>query len=158
MQEPISTETVTRSADETFALGYKLASRLSHRGIILLTGELGTGKTVFTKGLASGLGIDPADVTSPSFTLINRHDGRLRLYHMDLYRLDAVGGWQNLGLEEIFDEENSVVVIEWGERLGFIPQDALRVNFEYVSDTERRVKIEPTAPLEKGSLVPPSGG
>lgn len=135
-------ETVTRSAEETFELGRRTGEPLNGRAIFLLSGDLGAGKTVFTKGLAAGLEIDPADVTSPSFTLINIYEGRLRLYHIDLYRLDAGTGFE-LGLEEILDEANAVTVIEWAERLAFTPAGAIHVEIIYVSDTERRVHIQP---------------
>ena len=132
---------VTRSEEETFQLGRRIGAALEGRAIFMLSGDLGAGKTVLAKGLAAGLGIDPADVTSPSFTLINAHDGRMRLYHIDLYRLDH-GASAALGLEEIFDEEKAVTVIEWAERLARPPNDAIRVEISYVSDSERRINIQ----------------
>lgn len=135
----IPATSVTHSTEETFEMGRRLGERLRPHAVILLTGDLGSGKTIFTKGIAAGLGIDPGEITSPSFTLINSHEGRSRLYHVDLYRL-AAGAWRNLGLEEILEEENAVVVVEWADRLGFIPPGALSVKFEYVSDTDRRIQ------------------
>jgi len=108
--------------------------------VFLLKGDLGAGKTVFAKGLAAGLGIVASDVTSPSFTLVNVHEGRLRFYHVDLYRLEA-GAHQGLGLEEIFDDENAVTVIEWAERLGFVPARASVVEMFYRSTSERRIVV-----------------
>jgi tRNA threonylcarbamoyladenosine biosynthesis protein TsaE len=108
--------------------------------ILLLHGELGAGKTLLTKGLAEGLGIDAKDVTSPSFTLINIHEGRLRLYHIDLYRLDE-GASDALGLEEVFEDQNGVTVIEWAERLSFTPDGAIEIEIEYLSENERRIVI-----------------
>jgi tRNA threonylcarbamoyladenosine biosynthesis protein TsaE len=136
-------ETVTHAAEETFELGRRTGEQLNGRAIFLLSGDLGAGKTVFTKGLAAGLEIDPADVTSPSFTLINVYEGRLRLYHIDLYRLDAGAGFE-LGLEEILDEATAVTVIEWAERLDDKPDGAIQVEIAYVSDTERRITIRQT--------------
>lgn len=133
-------ETITRSAEETFELGRKVGEAISGRKLFLLSGDLGAGKTVFAKGLAAGLEIDPADVTSPSFTLVNSYEGRLRLYHIDLYRLDA-GACRELGLEEMFEDESAIVVIEWAERLGFTPEGAAEVIIEYLSDSERRIKF-----------------
>lgn len=133
-------EHITRSAEETFEIGRRTGEQLNGRAIFLLSGDLGAGKTVFTKGLAAGLEIDPVDVTSPSFTLINVYAGRLRLYHIDLYRLDGGAGF-DLGLEEILDEANAVTVIEWAERLEFTPDRAIQVELVYVSDTERRITI-----------------
>lgn len=131
---------VTRSAEETFELGRAIAEQLDHQTVILLSGDLGAGKTVLTKGLAAGLGIDPADVTSPSFALINIYEGRMRLYHIDLYRLDQ-GDCFDLGLDEILDEERAVTVIEWAERLGRAPAGAIKIELLYESDTERRISV-----------------
>ena len=133
-------EFITHSAEETFTLAKGLGEQLKGGEVFLLKGDLGAGKTVFAKGLAAGLGIDPADVTSPTFTLVNPHEGRLRFFHIDLYRLDA-GAHQGLGLEEIFDDENGVTVIEWAERLGFVFARATVVEMFYVSNTERRISI-----------------
>ena len=133
-------EFTTRSPDETFSLGRQVGERLDRRTVLLLKGELGAGKTVFAKGLAAGLDIDPAEVTSPSFTLINVHEGRLRLYHVDLYRLES-SSRIDLGLDEILEDERGVVVIEWAERLDSAPEDATEVEISYVSDSERLIII-----------------
>src|SRR5262245_26430450 len=101
-----ATALVTHSPEETFALAEEIGKRLLGGEIFLLRGDLGAGKTLFAKGLASGLGLDPADVTSPSFTLVNVHRGRLQLNHIDLYRLES-GMHGGLGLEEIFDNRNA---------------------------------------------------
>jgi tRNA threonylcarbamoyladenosine biosynthesis protein TsaE len=137
-------EFITRSAEETLELGRRIGGRLGGRAVFLLSGDLGAGKTVFAKGLAEGLDIDPGDVTSPSFTLINVYDGRFRLYHIDLYRLEA-GACRELGLEEIFDEQGAVVVIEWAERLGYVPEAAIQVDILYLSDSDRKINIRPLA-------------
>jgi tRNA threonylcarbamoyladenosine biosynthesis protein TsaE len=136
----IAGEFKTRSADETFELGRRLGEQLNDRAVILLKGDLGAGKTVFAKGVAAGLGIDSADVTSPSFTLINVHDGRLRLYHIDLYRLES-SSRIDLGLEEILEDEGGVVMIEWAERLKFTPESSVEVEISYLSDSERVIVI-----------------
>src|SRR5437763_1209846 len=138
----INGEFITHSAEETFDLAARMGNQLSARSVFLLSGDLGAGKTVFAKGLAAGLEIDPAEVTSPSFTLINEYAGRLRLYHIDLYRLDS-GACRELGLEEIFADDRAVTVIEWAERLTDLPADATRVEIEYLSDSERRIRIAP---------------
>ena len=133
-------EFITHSPEETFELARGIGGRLNGGEIFLLSGELGAGKTVFAKGVAAGLDIDPSDVTSPTFTLINAHDGRQRLYHVDLYRLESAAH-RNLGLEEIFDDEKAVTVIEWAERLSHAPARAVTVEIAYVSDCDRRVVI-----------------
>jgi tRNA threonylcarbamoyladenosine biosynthesis protein TsaE len=140
-QMKITGETITHSDEETFALGQRLGEGLTSSAIFLLSGDLGAGKTVFAKGLACGLGIDPTDVTSPSFTLINEHEGRLKFFHIDLYRLDENGG-VGLGLEEILERPNAVVLIEWAERLGDVPEGAVVINIEYLNDSERRITIK----------------
>lgn len=137
-------ESVTHSAKETFALARRIGEQLKGGEIFLVRGDLGAGKTVFAKGLAAGLGVDPADVTSPSFTLVNVHAGRLRLYHVDLYRLER-GAHHDLGLDEIFEEQNAITAVEWPERLEYAPFDSISVNILYVSDNERRIEIEPSA-------------
>lgn len=133
-------EFTTHSAEETFGIAKGLGEQLKGGEVFLLKGDLGAGKTVFAKGLAAGLGIDSADVTSPTFTLVNSHEGRLRLFHIDLFRLDA-GAHQGLGLEEIFDDNSVVTVIEWAERLGFVPALATVVEMFYVSTSERRIIV-----------------
>jgi tRNA threonylcarbamoyladenosine biosynthesis protein TsaE len=133
-------EFITHSPEETLALGRRIGEQLRGGEIFLLRGDLGAGKTIFAKGVAAGLGIDPADVTSPSFTLINTHEGRLLFFHIDLYRLDA-GALRGLGLEEIFDDEKAVTVIEWAERLGLLPGRATLVEMFHVSTSERRIVI-----------------
>jgi tRNA threonylcarbamoyladenosine biosynthesis protein TsaE len=143
----ITGEYTTRSDEETFELGRKIGERLESRAIFLLSGELGAGKTVFAKGLAAGLGIDPVAVTSPTFTLINEYEGRLPFYHIDLYRLEA-GACQALGLDEIFEEKKSVVLIEWAERLGFPPEGAIPITIEYLSESERKINITDNAPAK----------
>jgi tRNA threonylcarbamoyladenosine biosynthesis protein TsaE len=107
---------ITAGEDETRALGERLAQELLPRGCALLFGEMASGKTVLAQGIARGLGIEPREVQSPSFTLIREHGGaRGRLFHLDLHRLEPhqLGA---LGLEEILDAD-AVVVIEWAERL-----------------------------------------
>lgn len=139
-QETFAGEFITHSAEETFELAKSVGGGLKGGEVFLLKGDLGAGKTVFAKGLAASLGIDPAEVTSPTFTLVNSYEGRMRFFHIDLYRLDT-GAHQALGLEEILDDENAVAVIEWAERLDLIPACATTVEMDYVSPVERRVRI-----------------
>lgn len=113
---------ITHFAEETFELAYSIGEVLDQTTVFLLQGDLGAGKTVFAKGIAAGLDIDPAEVNSPTFTLVNAHQGRLKLYHLDLYRL--AGGADEvyeLGLSELISEPQTVVLIEWPERLGSFP-------------------------------------
>jgi tRNA threonylcarbamoyladenosine biosynthesis protein TsaE len=130
----------THSPEETFALAKSIGEQLKGGEIFLLSGDLGAGKTVFAKGIGAGLGIDPADVTSPSFTLVNIHEGRLKFYHVDLYRLES-DSRLDLGLEEIFEDADAVTAIEWAERLQYQPLNSTHVSIEYLSDSERKIEI-----------------
>ncbi|NBO65253.1 MAG: tRNA (adenosine(37)-N6)-threonylcarbamoyltransferase complex ATPase subunit type 1 TsaE [Acidobacteria bacterium] len=113
-----SGEFTTKSTTETFELGRKIGESINQTTVILLSGELGAGKTVFAKGVAAGIGIDPDEVTSPTYTLVNQYEGRLRLYHLDLYRLSGKWGETfDLGIDEMCAADNAVVIIEWSERL-----------------------------------------
>ncbi|HKQ89581.1 MAG TPA: tRNA (adenosine(37)-N6)-threonylcarbamoyltransferase complex ATPase subunit type 1 TsaE [Blastocatellia bacterium] len=134
---------ITCSAEETFDLAYRIGEAINEPAVFLLQGDLGAGKTVFAKGLGAGLDIDPAEVNSPTFTIVNRHEGRMRLYHLDLYRI--TGGASevyDLGLEEILAEPEAVVVIEWPERLGaFAVPNAYRVVITDLGMDDRRLEI-----------------
>ena len=135
-------EWLTQNAAETFALGQQLGAQLRGGEIILLDGPLGAGKTVFVKGLASALAIDPEEVTSPSFTLVNPYVGRLPLFHIDLYRLDEGAAAANaVDLEELLSDERAVVVIEWAERLGQYPLPANVWRLAIAGDGEEPRKI-----------------
>ena len=133
---------LSESEAETFGFARELAESLPVPSHILLIGELGAGKTVFTKGLAAGFGInDVDDVSSPSFTLVNRYPGRIPIYHVDLYRV-APGDLYDLGMEDIFDDPGAVVVVEWAERLGELtPSEATRISLTYIDDHSRRIEF-----------------
>ena len=133
----------THAAEETFELAYKIGEALNESAVFLLQGDLGAGKTVFAKGIAAGLDIDPAEVNSPTFTLVNAHVGRMKLYHLDLYRLaGGIDEVYELGLEEMLNEPDAVVVIEWPERLSsFTVPDAYRVLIADDGGNERHIKI-----------------
>jgi tRNA threonylcarbamoyladenosine biosynthesis protein TsaE len=138
-------EWISENPGETFALGQNVGARLAGGEIILLDGTLGAGKTVFVKGIADALGIDADEVTSPSFTLVNHYgDGRLTLYHLDLYRLDeGPGAAHAVDLEELLRDEQAVIVIEWAERMGRypLPVPALRVSIGGDGEDARRIRI-----------------
>lgn len=134
---------ITRSAEETFELAYSIGEAISEPAVFLLQGDLGAGKTVFAKGIGAGLDIDPAEVNSPTFTIVNQIEGRMRLYHLDLYRI--AGGANevyDLGLEEILAEPNVVIVIEWPERMGaFAIPNAYKVLISDLGMDNRRLEI-----------------
>lgn len=129
---------VTRSDVETEAVGADLASRLGPGARVLLYGELGAGKTAFVRGLAAGLGIDPDEVSSPTFTLVQEYRGRLSLFHVDLYRL-APGEVDDLGLDAL--AADGVLAIEWAERLPRPDAGAIHVRLEHAGEDARRVTI-----------------
>lgn len=122
-EQYISTgEWTCRDESETFAIGKQLGSQLRGGEILLLDGPLGAGKTIFVKGLAAGLDVDADEVTSPSFTLVNPYRGRLPIFHIDLYRLDAgATAAHAVDLDELLGDESAVIVIEWAARLGRYP-------------------------------------
>jgi tRNA threonylcarbamoyladenosine biosynthesis protein TsaE len=138
-----SGEFITHSAEETFELAYRIGEAIDEASVFLLQGDLGAGKTVFAKGIGAGLDIDPAEVNSPTFTIINQHDGRMRMYHLDLYRIEGgANEVRELGLEEMMQDPDGVIVIEWAERLGaFAIPDAYLVNIADPGMEVRAIKI-----------------
>ena len=129
--------------DATIALGKKIGQQLVAGDVLVLDGDLGAGKTTFTKGLAAGLEI-PDIIKSPTFTIIHEYqDGRLPLYHMDAYRLEN-GGAEDLGLEEYFDGDG-VSVVEWAEFVeDELPTDFLAIHFKRTDDDNTRIlEFEP---------------
>jgi len=133
----------TADADATRAIGRAIAMLVRPGDVILLAGELGTGKTVLTQGLAEGLEVREL-VTSPTFTLVHRYEARVPLYHLDVYRLERVGELADLGIDELLDA-GGVVVVEWGDVVAAeMPADRLEVRFAFGEDDDDRT-IELTA-------------
>ena len=127
---------VTRSEADTAAVAREVAGGLEPGDVLLLSGNLGAGKTAFVRGLAEGLGIDPADVSSPTFTLVHEYrGGRLPLYHADLYRLERAATGE-LGLEEL---HNGVLAIEWPDRLTHPLPNARHISIEILDNDDRRI-------------------
>ncbi|HEU0264713.1 MAG TPA: tRNA (adenosine(37)-N6)-threonylcarbamoyltransferase complex ATPase subunit type 1 TsaE [Geobacterales bacterium] len=135
---------ISQSADETERLGERLGALLAAGDVVALVGELGGGKTCFTRGIARGLGVDPTQpLTSPTFTLMQQYQGRVPLYHFDLYRLAGTADDHDLGFEEYL-EGDGAAVIEWAERLpGLLPTERLTVTFHWQDDEERSLCFEP---------------
>lgn len=137
-------EFTSTSPEQTFNLGHQLGSRLAGGEILLLSGPLGAGKTIFVKGICAALGIEEEEVTSPSFTLVNPYKGRLQLYHLDLYRLDeGASAAHAVDLDELLADEASVIVIEWAERMGPypLPESVWRVEISGDGDDPRKILI-----------------
>ena len=123
-------------------MGEALAAELRGGEAVLLSGELGAGKTAFVRGLARGLGADSEGIASPTFVLLTEHRGRLLLHHADLYRLSGRGDDRELGLEEL-PGPGGVLAIEWAERLSFRPwARSIEVTLEHGGDDHRRVRVE----------------
>jgi tRNA threonylcarbamoyladenosine biosynthesis protein TsaE len=131
----------TASEAETVELGRRLAHELPSRGVVLLIGNLGAGKTTLAKGIVSGLGAaPPEDVSSPTFTLIHEY-GEGRAYHIDLYRLEEARQVESLGLEELFDRD-AMVLIEWGERFPqLLPEERTEIRLRASGDDEREIEV-----------------
>jgi len=133
-------EVTTTSEAETAGVGCRLAARLRAGSVVLLIGPLGAGKTAFVRGLAQGLGVNPAEVSSPTFTLIQEYrGGRVMLLHVDLYRLDDPREVEDLGLEEL--GERAVLAIEWGEKLPRQPAGSVVVEIEQADGDTRRIRV-----------------
>jgi tRNA threonylcarbamoyladenosine biosynthesis protein TsaE len=131
---------VTHAEDETAQVARALAETLAAGDVLLLSGNLGAGKTAFVRGLAEGLGIAPGEISSPTFTLVHEYGGgRLALYHVDLYRLDRAAT-TDLGLEEL-GVADGVLAIEWPDRLTHDLPGARLVTIEIVDETTRRISV-----------------
>lgn len=136
-------EIVTQSAEETTTWGREFAKRLKAPMLVLLTGDLGTGKTTLTKGIVAGLGVAAEDeVTSPTFTLVHQYGkatGVAKVYHADLYRIESFHDFETLGLEDVFARP-AVVILEWSERFPLkAPWPMVRVRLEHLGGDARRI-------------------
>ena len=141
-----SREVLTHSAEETILRGREIGASVKPPVLILLSGDLGAGKTTLTKGIVSGLGAAPEEeVTSPTFTLVHRYDHGARVYHVDLYRVVDFHDLETLGLEDVFSE-NAVVIEEWPEKLTLRTDwPIVRIQLEHVSEDTRKISIADAA-------------
>lgn len=144
MSEQAIAEVITRSAEETTQWGREFAKRLCPPVLLLLTGDLGSGKTTLTKGIVAGLGAATEDeVTSPTFTLVHVYGAAdvAKVYHADLYRIESFHDFETLGLEDVFAKP-AVVILEWSERFPLeSPWPRLRVNLEHLGGDTRRIHV-----------------
>ena len=137
-----SLELNSHSPEQTQLLGSYLGELVQKADVLLLVGELGTGKTCLVQGIARGLDVKEY-AFSPSFVILREYHGRLPLYHIDFYRLDNVEEIADLGLEEYFYGDG-VCVVEWADKgIAVLPEEHLLINLDYVSDTERSISLEP---------------
>jgi len=130
----------THSDEETQALGRHLTEMLPDRGVVLLIGELGAGKTTLTKGIVEGRGIASADnVSSPTFTLIHEYGEPVGVYHVDLYRLNTLDEARRLGLEDLF-EQPALILVEWGERFPeLLPEQRIEIRLSHKGEETRMI-------------------
>ena len=136
-------EFITSSEEETENIGKSLAMSLSKGDTVLLRGNLGAGKTVFSRGFARGLGITEP-VSSPTYTIVQEYElpEGGRLYHLDLYRISDVNAALAFGVDEFLDDPQGISLIEWPDRIGgILPENAICVEIEHLSGTERRLTV-----------------
>jgi tRNA threonylcarbamoyladenosine biosynthesis protein TsaE len=138
----VSEEIVTHSAEETTRWGREFATRLKSPVLVLLSGDLGSGKTTLTKGIVSGLGVaKEEEVTSPTFTLVHVYGNAKKVYHADLYRIESFNDFETLGLEDLFDQPG-VVILEWSERFPLnSPWPETRIRLEHLGGDARRIRV-----------------
>jgi tRNA threonylcarbamoyladenosine biosynthesis protein TsaE len=142
----LAEEVITHSAEETTSWGRQFAARLKPPIVVLLSGELGSGKTTLTKGIVSGLGAAPEEeVTSPTFTLVHVYGQSARsvskVYHVDLYRIENFHDFETLGMEDVF-EKPGVLIVEWAERFPLrSPWPQIRVRLEHLDGDRRRLTV-----------------
>lgn len=142
----------TDSEEQTRAVGRTLAEHLKAGDILCLIGDLGAGKTTMVKGIAQGLRYNPDKVLSPTFVLMNIYEGRLPLYHFDLYRLETDVEMNLIGLEE-FLYGDGVALVEWADRLGSLtPKEYLEISLSHQDDSRRRIRLKAVGPRYKEIL------
>ena len=136
-------ERVTHSPEETILFGREMAAHLQPPCLVLLEGDLGAGKTTLVKGIVAGLGAANEDeVTSPSFTFVHEYGSRGRVYHVDLYRVEAARDLATLGWEDL-SSQAATVLVEWGEKLGDnAPRPCVKIRMEHQESENRRILIE----------------
>jgi tRNA threonylcarbamoyladenosine biosynthesis protein TsaE len=134
---------LSNSPSATQRLGRRMGEKMTAGIVIALVGELGCGKTLFTRGLCSGLGIPETDVSSPTFAFVNEYRGRLPVYHVDLYRIGGIQDGFEIGmLDYLAWAEDGVIVLEWAEKvLSMLPEDYLQVQFEVLAPQRRRLEL-----------------
>lgn len=131
----------TNSEKETFEAGINFSDQILSGDVVVLTGPLGAGKTVFIKGLAAGLDVEREIVKSPSYTLVNEYDGRIKMYHFDLYRIDDISELYHIGWDDYLLRDG-IVVVEWGEKAGtLLPGARIDISIDIMYEDKRKIKI-----------------
>lgn len=151
-----SREIVTHSSEETIQRGREIGAQLKAPVLVLLSGELGAGKTTLTKGIASGLGAaSEGEVTSPTFTLVHKYTRGAPVYHVDLYRIGDFHDLETLGLEDVFAEK-AVVIVEWPDKFTLRTEwPVVRIHLEHVADDTRRITIEDSVSVLEPKPISP---
>jgi len=141
-ENKFASDVITRSAEETIARGRELAAKMRPPLLVLLSGELGAGKTTLAKGMISGLGAAAEEeITSPTFTLVHTFTGPVKVFHVDLYRVEGVQEFDSLGLEDIFAEP-AIVFVEWPERMWMHTDwPVMRIDLEHAGDDARKITV-----------------
>ncbi|MGC2766692.1 MAG: tRNA (adenosine(37)-N6)-threonylcarbamoyltransferase complex ATPase subunit type 1 TsaE [Candidatus Acidiferrum sp.] len=135
-------EVFTHSAEETIAWGRKLAEKLQAPTLVLLSGELGSGKTTLTKGIVAGLNAAQEDeVTSPTFTLVHEYGSGKKVFHGDLYRIESFHDFETLGLEDVFSQP-AILILEWSDKFPLkAPWPLVRLRLEHLGGDSRRITV-----------------
>jgi tRNA threonylcarbamoyladenosine biosynthesis protein TsaE len=138
----VAEEFITHSAEQTTAWGREFASRLKAPTLVLLSGDLGSGKTTLTKGIVSGLGAArEEDVTSPTFTLLHTYGEAQQVFHGDLYRIESLHDFETLGMEDLFAKP-AIVILEWSERFPLpSPWPEIRIRLGHLGGDSRRISV-----------------
>ena len=133
---------ISNSQEDTIAFGKKIGKLLKEGDVVALIGDLGAGKTVIANGLCSGLGVKEDYITSPTYTIINQYDGKIPVYHIDLYRLKNLDELYNLGWDE-YIYGHGTCIIEWADKAGeMLPEEYLRVNIEITGKNNRKITLQ----------------
>ncbi|HEX3204206.1 MAG TPA: tRNA (adenosine(37)-N6)-threonylcarbamoyltransferase complex ATPase subunit type 1 TsaE [Nitrospiraceae bacterium] len=143
----------SKSVTDTLRLGQAIGRQVRGGDVVALYGDLGTGKTTFVRGMATGVGAKPRAVTSPTFVLIHEYRGRLLLAHADLYRLESLNDIRHLGMEDYFNEHTAVAV-EWADRGSIhLPPDRLDVRLSHAHRDARSIRMQAGGPLSRRLLA-----
>ena len=135
-------EIITTSANETISFAENFAKQISSPKIIVLSGDLGAGKTTFSKGFAKGLNIGEI-ITSPTFALLNEYEGKEKLYHFDMYRLESKEEAIELGFDEYFNKNDGIILVEWAENVeGLFAPPLTKISIKKLSEDKRKITIE----------------
>ena len=133
---------IVKSPEECINLGVEFSKFLSNGDIIILEGELGSGKTTFVKGVLKGFNYIP-EVTSPTFTLINEYHADKKIIHIDFYRENKTERWKLIGLDDYLVSNENITIIEWGSlHSQLIPKNAITINFEHVDEQKRKIILD----------------